>query len=236
MRHKGTTRVMNHDVESSHGDVQVSQGYTWGSFLLCIERLSTSLSLCLSLLFLGEERDWSSSPTRSIFSCPSGKNFHAFHMIPLNFPVFEVSKTNRKLNIFLIWASSWFSWDYLRSRPFLLHKIPQILILSLDADLIWILETMAILCNSGRKRDRRRRRKEKEKDKTKAENHQCCCCCVWVWPTFSMVRGIKRCLFLSCYPFIRCLGFEERRHCHHLHNFNHFLWFLTPFFVCVICI
>ncbi|CAF1800321.1 hypothetical protein HID58_058070 [Brassica napus] len=79
--------------------------------------------------------------------------------------------------------------------------------------------TMTILCNNGRKRDKRRR---KEKEKLKEENpHQCCCYCVL--PTFSMVRGIKRCLFLSCYPFIRCLGFEDRRHRHHLHNHNHFL-------------
>ncbi|CAF2093589.1 unnamed protein product [Brassica rapa subsp. trilocularis] len=82
--------------------------------------------------------------------------------------------------------------------------------------------TMTILCNNGRKRDKRRR---KEKEKLKEENHhnhhQCCCYCVL--PTFSIVRGIKRCLFLSCYPFIRCLGYEDRRHRHHLHNHNHFL-------------
>ncbi|ESQ52788.1 hypothetical protein EUTSA_v10017789mg, partial [Eutrema salsugineum] len=79
-------------------------------------------------------------------------------------------------------------------------------------------ETMTILCNSGRKRNRRRTESEKKKE----ENHHQCCCCCCVWPPFSMFRGIKRCLFLSCYPFIRCLGLEERRHRHHLHHQNHF--------------
>ncbi|RID70031.1 hypothetical protein BRARA_C02086, partial [Brassica rapa] len=72
--------------------------------------------------------------------------------------------------------------------------------------------------------------KKKKREKNKEEN-QCCYCCVW--RTFSMVRGTKRCFFISCYPFIRCLGFEERRHRHHLHNHNRFLISLSLLFFCV---
>ncbi|PON34943.1 hypothetical protein PanWU01x14_340010 [Parasponia andersonii] len=38
----------------------------------------------------------------------------------------------------------------------------------------------------------------------------------------SMVRGIGRCVFVTCYPVIRCFGLDEHRHRRHHHHHKHF--------------
>ncbi|PKI64890.1 hypothetical protein CRG98_014686 [Punica granatum] len=43
----------------------------------------------------------------------------------------------------------------------------------------------------------------------------CCCPCLGV--SF-VVKGIGRCLFVSCYPVIQCFGLDEGRHLHHHHR------------------
>ncbi|KAK6786636.1 hypothetical protein RDI58_015161 [Solanum bulbocastanum] len=49
----------------------------------------------------------------------------------------------------------------------------------------------------------------------------CCCCpCLLVSSVFSM---FTRCIFMACYPFLQCLGWDEHRHHHHHHHHSHFL-------------
>ncbi|GMP69687.1 hypothetical protein CsSME_00028854 [Camellia sinensis var. sinensis] len=44
----------------------------------------------------------------------------------------------------------------------------------------------------------------------------CCCCpCFLVSAIF---RGLGRCLFVTCYPLMRCFGFDEHRHHQHHHH------------------
>lgn len=50
----------------------------------------------------------------------------------------------------------------------------------------------------------------------------CCCCpCLLVSSVF---RGIGSCIFVSCYPILRCLGLERGDDYHHPHH--HHCWFL----------
>lgn len=51
-----------------------------------------------------------------------------------------------------------------------------------------------------------------------------CCCCPCYLVT-SLLRGIGRCLFVSCYPVLQCFGLDECRHRHHHHHHSHFSWF-----------
>nr|KYP53761.1 hypothetical protein KK1_024335 [Cajanus cajan] len=39
-----------------------------------------------------------------------------------------------------------------------------------------------------------------------------------------MFRGIGRCMFVTCYPVVQCLGLDEHRHRHHHHHGQHFDW------------
>lgn len=44
----------------------------------------------------------------------------------------------------------------------------------------------------------------------------------------SLFRGIRRCVFVACFPLIHCLGCDEYRHRHHHHK--HFFWAFYPSF------
>ncbi|KAI4306964.1 hypothetical protein L6164_030199 [Bauhinia variegata] len=48
-------------------------------------------------------------------------------------------------------------------------------------------------------------------------------CCCPVHAMSSMFRGIGRCMFVSCYPVLRCTGLDDYRHRHHDHH-KHFDW------------
>ncbi|EXB96541.1 hypothetical protein L484_011251 [Morus notabilis] len=48
---------------------------------------------------------------------------------------------------------------------------------------------------------------------------RCCCPCSVV---SSMVRGIARCMFVTCYPVIQCFGLDDHRHRHRHHHHKHF--------------
>ncbi|KAL4308535.1 hypothetical protein GQ457_01G036150 [Hibiscus cannabinus] len=47
------------------------------------------------------------------------------------------------------------------------------------------------------------------------------CCWAGVRLTGSAVRGVGRCLFVSCYPVMQCFGLDDCRHHHHHHKHFH---------------
>lgn len=50
---------------------------------------------------------------------------------------------------------------------------------------------------------------------------RCCCCpCFMVSSIFT---GIRRCIFVACYPLLRCFGLDDSSHHHHRHH-SHFHW------------
>ncbi|KMT17440.1 hypothetical protein BVRB_2g038920 [Beta vulgaris subsp. vulgaris] len=41
----------------------------------------------------------------------------------------------------------------------------------------------------------------------------------WCYPFYVVGRFIGRCLFVACFPLIRCFGWDECRHQHHQQHF-----------------
>ncbi|OAY66824.1 hypothetical protein ACMD2_06199 [Ananas comosus] len=48
----------------------------------------------------------------------------------------------------------------------------------------------------------------------------CCCCACYTFS--SITRGVGRCLFVACYPVLRCCGLDEYKHRHADHHRRHF--------------
>ncbi|CAL0305341.1 unnamed protein product [Lupinus luteus] len=46
------------------------------------------------------------------------------------------------------------------------------------------------------------------------------CCCYPCYAASSMFRGIGRCMFVTCYPVVQCLGLDQHRHHHHGKHFD----------------
>ncbi|KAE9604101.1 hypothetical protein Lalb_Chr11g0067761 [Lupinus albus] len=46
------------------------------------------------------------------------------------------------------------------------------------------------------------------------------CCCYPCYVASFMLKGIGRCMFVTCYPVLQCFGLDEHRHCHHIKHFD----------------
>lgn len=56
-------------------------------------------------------------------------------------------------------------------------------------------------------------REQEHEDTTEAEMSSC------LYTFYVVGRIIGRCLLIVCFPVIRCFGWDEFRHQHHLHHF-----------------
>ncbi|PON50212.1 hypothetical protein TorRG33x02_315370 [Trema orientale] len=72
--------------------------------------------------------------------------------------------------------------------------------------------------HNGRKSGTGSGRDVKERTSSSSSSSSCC-------PRLmmsSMVRGIGRCVFVTCFPVIQCFGLDEHRHRRHHHHHKHF--------------
>ena len=63
--------------------------------------------------------------------------------------------------------------------------------------------------------------KRKSRPNKRSKLMTCCCCPCHA--AACMFRGIGRCMFVTCYPIVQCMGLDEHRHRHHHHG-KHFDW------------
>ncbi|XLU34739.1 hypothetical protein S245_070805, partial [Arachis hypogaea] len=66
----------------------------------------------------------------------------------------------------------------------------------------------------------RQQKIERNEMKRKKKLKRSCCYCP-CHAASCMFRGIGRCMFVTCYPFVQCMGLDEHRHRHHHHG-KHF--------------
>lgn len=79
--------------------------------------------------------------------------------------------------------------------------------------------------------ERQKRSKEmkrKSSSKVNKRNKLMTCCRCPCRAASCMFRGIGRCMFVTCYPVVQCLGLDEHRHRHHHHHGKHFDWWHQP--------
>ena len=77
--------------------------------------------------------------------------------------------------------------------------------------------------------ERQKRSKEmkrKSSSKVNKRNKLMICCRCPCRAATCMFRGIGRCMFVTCYPVVQCLGLDEHRHRHH--HCKHFDWWHQP--------
>lgn len=75
--------------------------------------------------------------------------------------------------------------------------------------------------------ERQKRSKEmkrKSPSRVNKRNKLMTCCRCPCRAASCMFRGIGRCMFVTCYPVVQCLGLDEHRHRHHRHQGKHFDW------------
>lgn len=75
---------------------------------------------------------------------------------------------------------------------------------------------------------------QKKRSKKRINGAASSACCGGWWPCYAVAsafRGVGRCMYVGCFPIVRCLGLDDCRHHHHHHK--HFHWERTSF--AVIC-
>ncbi|KAK7353513.1 hypothetical protein VNO80_18962 [Phaseolus coccineus] len=73
-------------------------------------------------------------------------------------------------------------------------------------------------------RQKRSKEMKRKSGRVKKSNKIVTCCRCPCRAASCMFRGIGRCMFVSCYPVVQCLGLDEHRHRHHHHHGKHFDW------------
>lgn len=70
--------------------------------------------------------------------------------------------------------------------------------------------------------------RQKKRSKKRINGAASSACCGGWWPSYavsSAFRGVGRCMYVGCFPIVRCLGLDDCRHHHH----KHFHWEWTNF-------
>lgn len=69
--------------------------------------------------------------------------------------------------------------------------------------------------------------RQKKRSKKRINGAASSACCGGWWPSYAVAsafRGVGRCMYVGCFPIVRCLGLDDCRHHHHHHKHFHWEW------------